>query len=125
MSRSAPAALDWFSTFYGWPRGLDLQYARGLVTETDTKMQFTKKLIAGAALLVGSALSFSSQATIVEFRTSLGNFEVNLFDETTPETVANFLKYVEAERYNNSVIHRMVPDFVVQGGGLYYPVNYR
>lgn len=120
MPRSAPAALDWFSTFYGWPRGLDLQYARGFGTETDTKMQFTKKLIAGAALLVGSALSFSSQATIVEFRTSLGNFEVNLFDETTPETVANFLKYVEAERYDNSVIHRLEPDFVIQGGGLYY-----
>lgn len=84
-------------------------------------MQFTKKLIAGAALLVGSALSFSSQATIVEFRTSLGNFEVNLFDETTPETVANFLKYVESERFNNSVIHRLEPDFVIQGGGLYYP----
>lgn len=84
-------------------------------------MQFTKKLIAGAALLMGSALSFSSHATIVEFRTSLGNFEVNLFDETTPETVANFLKYVEDERFNSSVIHRLEPDFVIQGGGLYYP----
>ncbi len=83
-------------------------------------MQFTK-MFAGAALLVGSLLPFYTQATIVQFKTSLGTFEVNLFDETTPETVANFLKYVEQERYNNSVIHRMVPDFVVQGGGLYYP----
>lgn len=83
-------------------------------------MKLTKTLTC-AAVLLGASVSMSLHATIVEFRTSMGNFEVNLFDETTPETVANFLKYVEAERYNNSVIHRMVPDFVVQGGGLAYP----
>lgn len=83
-------------------------------------MKLTKTLTC-AAVLLGASLSTSLQATIVEFKTSMGTFEVNLFDETTPETVANFLKYVEAERYNNSVIHRMVPDFVVQGGGLVYP----
>lgn len=82
-------------------------------------MQFSKTL-AAVALLASSLMPFSSQATIVQFNTSLGSFEVNLFDETTPETVANFLKYVEAERYNNSVIHRMVPNFIVQGGGFFY-----
>lgn len=82
-------------------------------------MKLNKKLMC-AAVILGSCLSMSVQATIVEFKTSLGTFEVNLFDETTPETVANFLKYVEAESYNNSVIHRMVPDFVVQGGGFAY-----
>jgi len=80
----------------------------------------TKKSLLCALALLGSSLSLSLHATIVEFKTSLGTFEVNLFDETTPETVANFLKYVEAERYDNSVIHRMVPDFVVQGGGFTY-----
>lgn len=83
-------------------------------------MQFTK-MFAAAALIVGSLLPFYTEATIVQFKTSLGTFEVNLFDETTPETVENFLKYVEAERYNNSVIHRMVPNFIVQGGGFFYP----
>ncbi len=79
-----------------------------------------KKTLMCAAVILSSCLSMSLQATIVEFKTSLGTFEVNLFDETTPETVANFLKYVETESYNNSVIHRMVPDFVVQGGGFAY-----
>lgn len=83
-------------------------------------MQLTKTL-AATALFVSSLLPFFANATIVQFNTSLGTFEVNLFDETTPETVANFLKYVEAERYNNSVIHRMVPNFIVQGGGFFYP----
>jgi len=80
----------------------------------------TKKSLLCALAMMGATVSLSVQATIVEFKTSLGTFEVNLFDETTPETVANFLKYVEAESYNNSVIHRLVPDFVVQGGGFSY-----
>ncbi|MCC5826807.1 peptidylprolyl isomerase [Alkalimonas sp.] len=73
-----------------------------------------------ASSLCSLAWSWSLQATIVEFRTSLGNFEVNLFDEITPKTVENFLQYVEDESYHNSVIHRLVPDFVVQGGGFAY-----
>ena len=74
------------------------------------------------SLLLASSVIFtcSVQATIVEFRTSLGNFEVNLFDEITPKTVENFLQYVEDESYHNSVIHRLIPDFVVQGGGFAY-----
>lgn len=80
----------------------------------------TKKSLLCALAMMGATLSLSVQATIVEFKTSLGTFEVNLFDETTPETVANFLKYVEAESYHNSVIHRLEPDFVIQGGGFSY-----
>lgn len=80
----------------------------------------TKKSLLCALALMGATLSLSVQATIVEFKTSLGTFEVNLFDETTPETVANFLKYVEAESYNNSVLHRLEPNFVIQGGGFSY-----
>ncbi len=56
-------------------------------------------------------------ATIVEFRTSQGNFQVNLFDQTTPKTVDNFLQYIDEQHYTNSVVHRVSPNFVVQGGG--------
>ncbi|MBL4942271.1 MAG: peptidylprolyl isomerase [Colwellia sp.] len=56
-------------------------------------------------------------ATIVEFQTSQGNFQVNLFDQTTPETVDNFLQYIDEQHYTNSVVHRVSPNFVVQGGG--------
>ena len=75
---------------------------------------FNKSL---ALILVILTYSSSVNATIVEFQTSQGNIQVNLFDQTTPETVANFLQYVEEEHYTNTVIHRSVPDFVVQGGG--------
>jgi peptidyl-prolyl cis-trans isomerase A (cyclophilin A) len=67
-----------------------------------------------------AALTFASisvSATIVEFTTSHGKFKVNLHDETTPITVANFLQYVNDGDYNNTIIHRTVDNFVVQGGG--------
>ncbi|MFT5299061.1 MAG: peptidyl-prolyl cis-trans isomerase A (cyclophilin A) [Colwellia sp.] len=69
------------------------------------------------AFSLATLLSFSSNATIVEFVTSQGNFKVNLHDQTTPKTVENFLKYINDGDYNNTVIHRLKPGFVVQGGG--------
>ncbi len=75
------------------------------------------RLCLGAGLLL---LSGITQATTVQFQTSMGDFEVNLYDQTTPATVANFLAYVEDDAYTNSVIHRSVAGFVVQGGGFQF-----
>ena len=77
--------------------------------------------LASASLLS----STSAMATIVEFQTSHGNFQVNLYDESTPITVANFLSYVDEGngRYNNTVIHRVVSNFIVQGGGFKFNGN--
>lgn len=70
------------------------------------------------ALAICAALSASSAyATIVQFQTTLGDFEVNLYDDLTPQTVENFLLYVEAGAYQNNVVHRSVANFVIQGGG--------
>lgn len=66
-----------------------------------------------AGLLMASAVS----ATTVQFQTVMGDINVELFDKTTPKTVANFLAYVNAGAYKNTIIHRSVPGFVVQGGG--------
>jgi peptidyl-prolyl cis-trans isomerase A (cyclophilin A) len=68
--------------------------------------------------------STSASATIVEFTTSHGNFTVNLHDETTPITVSNFLKYINDGDYDNTVIHRVVPDFVMQAGGFEFTGNF-
>jgi len=61
-----------------------------------------------------------AQATIVQFETPFGNFEVNLYDNDTPETVNNFLEYVNAGDYTNTVIHRSVDGFIIQGGGFVF-----
>lgn len=72
----------------------------------------------GYALAIASSLAtLNTYATIVEFQTSLGNFKVNLHDETTPKTVENFLKYVTDGDFDNTIIHRTVDDFIIQGGG--------
>lgn len=62
----------------------------------------------------------AANATIVEFQTVMGSFEVNLYDQNTPETVANFLEYVNNGDYTNSVIHRSVAGFVIQGGAYFW-----
>jgi peptidyl-prolyl cis-trans isomerase A (cyclophilin A) len=74
-----------------------------------------KKSFYTAVLCV--SLSSLVNATIVEFQTSQGVIKVNLFDQTTPKTVENFLQYIDEQHYTNSVVHRVSPDFVVQGGG--------
>jgi cyclophilin family peptidyl-prolyl cis-trans isomerase len=56
-------------------------------------------------------------ATIVRFESVLGDFEVELFDDLAPLTVANFLAYANDGDYDGSFIHRSIPGFVIQGGG--------
>jgi peptidyl-prolyl cis-trans isomerase A (cyclophilin A) len=59
--------------------------------------------------------------TIVQFDTNMGSFQVQLYDEATPATVANFLDYLNRGAYDSTVIHRSVPGFIVQGGGFSFP----
>ena len=68
-------------------------------------------------LLTIALLSSPAFATNVIMQTPFGAVEIELFDEEAPETVANFLTYVNDGDYVNSFIHRSVPGFVVQGGG--------
>jgi len=53
----------------------------------------------------------------VTFQTSLGNFDVELYDQSAPLTVQNFLNYVRDNDFDGSIFHRSVPGFIVQGGG--------
>jgi peptidyl-prolyl cis-trans isomerase A (cyclophilin A) len=76
-----------------------------------------KNIYAPLGLSIALLASSPAFATIVQFDTVLGPFEVNLYDQDTPATVANFLSYVNAGSYDNVVIHRSAANFVVQGGG--------
>ena len=55
---------------------------------------------------------------MVRFETSHGSFTVELFDEDAPESVKNFLRYVDDGFFDGTIFHRIVPGFVIQGGGL-------
>ena len=54
----------------------------------------------------------------IEFRTSVGTYVVELYPERAPQTTANFLQYVNSGFYDGTVFHRVIKDFVAQGGGL-------
>ncbi|MGA2685743.1 MAG: peptidylprolyl isomerase [Verrucomicrobiota bacterium] len=64
-----------------------------------------------------SLLNSASAGTLVQFRTVFGDLEVELYDQDKPVTVQNFLNYIKSGRYENEIAHRLVPGFVIQGGG--------
>lgn len=55
---------------------------------------------------------------MVRFETSHGPFTVELFPKEAPVTVENFLRYVDEAFFDGTIFHRIVPSFVIQGGGL-------
>ena len=59
---------------------------------------------------------------VVEVATNFGTFVIQLDSAHAPKSVENFLAYVDAKHYDNTIFHRIIPTFMVQGGG--YDVNY-
>ncbi|MGH8821666.1 MAG: peptidylprolyl isomerase [Rhodoferax sp.] len=58
----------------------------------------------------------------VQFDTSAGSFVVELYPDKAPKTVANFLQYVNDKHYDGTIFHRVISNFMIQGGG--YDVHY-
>jgi peptidyl-prolyl cis-trans isomerase A (cyclophilin A) len=74
-------------------------------------------LLLAFSLLV-SLYSHSADNTLVAVKTDLGTFVIELYPKSAPITVQNFLGYVDAKFYDGTIFHRVVPGFVVQGGGM-------
>jgi len=77
----------------------------------------SRSTLLAALFSIASIAPITAGATIVEIQTDMGSFKVNLYDNDTPATVANFLAYVNSGAYTNSVIHRSASNFVIQSGG--------
>ncbi len=54
----------------------------------------------------------------VTIKTNLGEIQVELFADKAPETVKNFLTYVDEKHYQNTIFHRVIEGFMIQGGGM-------
>ena len=74
-------------------------------------------LLVLAGLLVQTTAPAADQATQVRVATNMGDFVVELMPDRAPLTVANFLRYVKEGYYSGTLIHRVVANFVIQGGG--------
>ncbi|MFU8780406.1 MAG: peptidylprolyl isomerase [Kiritimatiellia bacterium] len=74
--------------------------------------------IASIALLIaGTMRAQAEQNPIVEIVTSLGTLKVELYPEKAPVTVSNFLAYVDSGFYEGTIFHRVIRNFMIQGGG--------
>lgn len=59
----------------------------------------------------------------VSLKTNLGEIVLELYPEAAPKTVANFLAYVKSGQYNGTIFHRVIDNFMIQGGGFDKKMN--
>ncbi|MDB5744632.1 MAG: peptidyl-prolyl cis-trans isomerase, cyclophilin type [Polaromonas sp.] len=74
-------------------------------------------LLTALSLSAGMALAANPVAPKVKFVTSEGDFVVEVYPDKAPKTVENFLQYVKDKHYDGTVFHRVINNFMVQGGG--------
>lgn len=72
--------------------------------------------------LIGVLFAMSTTEVLADnpkvlFKTNHGDFTVELYADKAPKTVANFLTYVKEGHYNGTIFHRVISDFMIQGGG--------
>lgn len=75
---------------------------------------------AAATLLLGATLaapSWAAEAPRVKLATSAGDIVLELYPDKAPKTVENFLQYVRDKHYDGTIFHRVIDNFMVQGGG--------
>ena len=77
------------------------------------------RLVAGLATAAVLGLTQTACATSpqVEFVTSEGKFVIEVYPDKAPKTVDNFLQYVKDKHYDGTIFHRVIENFMVQGGG--------
>ena len=70
-----------------------------------------------AVLTLSLSLAAAAAGPQVELKTSMGSIVLELDRDKAPQTVDNFLQYVKEGHYNGTIFHRVIPGFMVQGGG--------
>ena len=74
-----------------------------------------KKLFLATSLVLASSQLFAN--TIIDMKTSMGNIEIELFNDKAPVSAKNFESYVKSNFYAGTIFHRVIPGFMIQGGG--------
>lgn len=87
-----------------------------MLIKSSTRISVIAGLLLGSLLLSGTSRA-ADQTTQVRVTTSLGEFVIEVYNDRAPITAANFLRYVREGFYSNTIIHRVVANFVIQGGG--------
>ncbi len=74
-------------------------------------------VLASAAIFSVANSALADAAPQVKFATTAGDFVVEVYPDKAPKTVENFLQYVKDKHYDGTIFHRVIPNFMVQGGG--------
>ena len=86
-------------------------------------MKFIRfRALAPAVIAATAMFSIASEASAqapahVKFATTAGDFVVEVYPDKAPKTVENFLQYVKDKHYDGTIFHRVIPNFMIQGGG--------
>ena len=79
-------------------------------------------IISSIIILIGllwlTGCSQDKEIKVITFETTLGPVVIELFEEEAPITSKNFLEYAESGFFNGTLFHRVIPGFVIQGGGM-------
>jgi peptidyl-prolyl cis-trans isomerase A (cyclophilin A) len=78
-------------------------------------LNFKQLFIVSTAVVAPGALAADPQ---VDVKTSVGNIRIELYPAKAPKSVENFLQYVRDGHYNGTIFHRVIPGFMIQGGGM-------
>ena len=87
------------------------------------RMTFVATLVLLAAVAPGDAQETAKGNPQVVLETSKGKIVLELYPDKAPVTVKNFLAYVDARFYDGTIFHRVIPNFMIQGGGFTADMN--
>lgn len=81
-------------------------------------MTITRRMMVGAVLTAAFApVALAQSLPLVKVQTNMGDFVLELNPKAAPKTVENFFTYVKSGFYKNTLFHRVIPNFMIQGGG--------
>jgi len=81
-------------------------------------IQITRRAAAlSLALTLACGATFAADAPKVKFSTTAGDIVVEVYPDKAPKTVENFLQYVKDKHYDGTIFHRVINNFMIQGGG--------
>lgn len=91
---------------------------------TRKRRDFLRSLMVAVPIVTLSAAALAQTAPPkVRIRTTAGDMVMELYPDKAPKTVENFLQYVRDKHYDGTIFHRVINNFMIQGGG--YDANYR
>lgn len=80
-------------------------------------MRLLRRFVATLLFALAGSMQYAWAGPTVEMKTSMGTIVIELYADKAPKTVENFLQYVKDGFYTGTIFHRVIPEFMIQGGG--------